>query len=1381
MSVAATLTRSNNSQFQSSRFGLSVFGLNVNHKATSSRDSRRSLDSSRTVDTLTEQQDFYHHHHQLQPHPSRPGVVDSVTPSIPNQHRDAQDRRLDRSVSHRITRDKGKSKEQDIMNTAPRRHPVRVEADGPWSVSVAESPHDARSYSIYIKTPTHNLTLTRTAMELVDLHQKLQDTIPSAKLPALPLDPSTIPATTPAKRKSAFLNTLSRLASPSANKTGRRSSLARRTNNSSAAPSITASGLPSPAQSPSVEVNDPFQSFTNSNDIAASLPAPSVQATALASYLTTVSNMVGLRQTRVWRRFVRVRTDDLESVRVERAIKRVRSDLAGYTGIEKKDKKEEKEKSREEKENVVPTSTTDAMDVVHEKESTEKPTSHSQEQTVSGSGQGVDRDEVKPMEVDVTSDAATTDEPSKAAESQTDLTTTTSGVSTTSAIVVEPSTPRPSGDEPRTPSASQPSSLASSMSSVSASSSSAPMRSGNQRSQSADPDKRISRAFLSSATSTNRESGMSSTSQTETEDDSSTHNSQRRSRRKKRNDSDAALKEKKKSSRKVGVTDFEMLRVLGKGCAGKVLLVRHKATEDLYAMKAITKRHVLAHQELQHTLTEQAVLKRMANGPGDGKERDPFVVKLWWSFHDKENLFLVMDFHPGGDLATQLARWGRLGRDRARFYAAEIVEGVEGLHAAGVIYRDLKPENILIGGDGHIVLTDFGLSKEFPRRTSATTAPSTPSGTRDHENTQPPWMKGTNGVDLAVSNPTQSDMTSTFCGTAEYLAPEVIQGLPYSYEVDWWSFGTMLFEMLTGITPFWANNHSDMYVRVLQDELQFPDDRALDQDTKSLIRGLLQRNPALRLCEPRIKRHPYFSMIDWSHVYYKRYIPPYIPPIDPSVQGDTQNFDDTFLDMEPVLDEYIDENSETDQDQGQNTDTDRTDGEESNTTPSQSRSSSLRPQPNQPPQEEEESVDVFDGYSFKGRHSVILDDEEDSSEEEVTDEEEEESIHTNGDVLSGLENLSGLEPEVTKPVVEDEVAEPKTPEARPVVLPPEAESTPDAATPAIPPKDVAEIPDEVAPEALPAEPATIIVKEETPSRKSKEEPTPLESVPTAPAPSTTTPTSAAPPATPEKDVKTKPVETKPTVPPKGLLPPKANRNVRRKERSGIPALDRYLSDAGEDAEATERDDEDDDWDFVEMDDDGEDRNGKQGTSLFARGVVDKYRLAVFSRKASTPQRASVPRSASGMSKDSEVTPSESGDSPSPSVRRGRNAGLTFKKHPRQFLRPKSPAAPPSSFSGKSAKSLSYSTSATLSTRSSSGMLNSSSTSSTLPVTPSLKSKESALSMGARSQSSDNSGNGDAVADTNKEPEQKNKKLKKYKENAEKMFSIFSPSPRQPTS
>ncbi|KAG7100021.1 hypothetical protein E1B28_001807 [Marasmius oreades] len=1247
-----------------------------------------------------------------------------------------------------------------MSNTASRRHLVRVDQDGPWCISVAESPHDARSYSIYIKTPTHNLTLTRTAMELLDLHQKLQDTIPSAKFPAPPLDASAL-AGAPPKRKSAFLNTLSRLASPSASKTGRRSSLARGISNGNTAPSMPPSGLPTPAQSPSIEANDPFQSFGTSNALlTAELPPPTVQSTAIASYLTTVSNMVGVRQTRVWKRFVRVRTEDLESVRVERAIKRVRSDLTGYTGIERKEK-ERKEDKRDEKENMVPSSTAVPMGGAEAKDHLHTENDHKEV----GSRNEQSAMDVQMEETPVLSkpDAAVTGSTTTSELKDAPI-TDTPGPATVPKT--ETSMSLPSEEEPRTPSAA----VSSPSTSLASSEPAGPVRADGQRSQSADPDKRISRAFLSSATSdSNRESGMSSRSrsQTETEDDSSTHKSQKRSRWKKATGSSDALKEKKKSTRKVVVTDFEMLRVLGKGCAGKVLLVRRKTSDDLYAMKAITKRHVLAHQELQHTLTEQAVLKRMAAGV-DGKERDPFVVKLWWSFHDKENLFLVMDFHPGGDLATQLARWGRLGRDRARFYAAEIVEGVEGLHAAGVIYRDLKPENILIGADGHIVLTDFGLSKEFPRRTGATSAPSTPPITR-HDGTTAPWMKTTNStdVDLAIANGVPKDMTSTFCGTAEYLAPEVIQGLPYSYEVDWWSFGTMLFEMLTGITPFWANNHSDMYVRVLQDELQFPEDRALDQDTKSLVRGLLQRNPVLRICEPRIKKHPYFSMIDWSHVYYKRYIPPYIPPIDPHNASDTQNFDDTFLDMEPVLDEYIDgQGTDTDQDPEQHTDTDRTDGEESNTTPSQSRSSSLRPRAPEQPTQEDDSVDVFDGYSFKGRHSILMDDEDedDGSSEEETDEGEMEALeppHTNGDVFNGLENLAEVEPESPKSDIIEET-EPKTPEARPVLLPPEKGVEDIHQSPLTPP---AEAPQQEEKPEQPAVEAPLTSKSETAegteqtteakSRKSKDLPTPVTNL------------DAVPPVTPEKEIKSKPVP-----PPKGIALTKANRPTRpRKERSGVPALDRYLSDAGEGQEITERDDdEDEDWDFIEADDDGyEDRNGAKGTSLFARGVVDRYRLAVFSRKASTPQRT-LPRSLSGMSKDSEMSPSECGDSPSPSIRRGRNGGLTFRKHPRQFLRARSP--PPSSFSAKSAKSLSYSTSATLSATSSSGLIPSSSTASTLPVSPSLKSKQSEMSVGANSHSSGNSGNGDAIEVVpDDRDKQKNKKLKKYKENAEKIRGL----------
>ncbi|PFH49791.1 hypothetical protein AMATHDRAFT_75968 [Amanita thiersii Skay4041] len=1163
-----------------------------------------------------------------------------------------------------------------------RRPPVRVETDGPWSVSVAETPHDAQSYSLYIKTPTHNLTLTRSGVELFELDQKLRELHPDIKIPELPLNPQTF--IVPAKRKSTFLNTLSRLASPTSAKTTVRhvSSSIRRNNTAT----LNFNGLPTPQSSPTSEPNDPLVSLSSVN------ASPSATSTGLAAYLTAVSNQATLRHERVWKRFVRVRTDDLESVRVERAIKRVRSDLAAHMGMSKE---------------------ADGSEQINGISCTPSENGSTRDQTADVHDASGERN-------DTTCDGipeSAREEPNTGSNQVNGGVEAVSGAHDTitisdepkgKAIIVTNATTHSDDSLPSTPVASE-----------------APV-SRIHRSQSADPDKstRLSRAYAASSPA--QESTSSKTG-----DESSISTTEKKRAKKKRSMS-MTPKEPRKSQRKVVVDDFEMMRVLGKGCAGKVLLVKHKPTSELYALKAITKRHVLAHQELQHTLTEQAVLKRMA-----AEGRDPFVVKLWWSFHDRENLFLVMDFHPGGDLATQLARWGRLGRDRARFYAAEIVEGVEGLHAAGVIYRDLKPENILIGADGHIVLTDFGLSKEFPRRLTASTTPSTPSSIHGDFYGPPspavsaPWIQTEKSGDLASAWHPQNDTTTTFCGTAEYLAPEVIQGLPYSYEVDWWSFGTMLYEMLTGITPFWANNHPDMYVRVLQDELQFPDDRTMDQDTKSLIRGLLQRNPALRICEPRIKRHPYFSMIDWSHVYYKRYIPPYIPPIDPSNASDTQNFDDTFLDMEPVLDEYVEE-GETDQEPA--TDTDRTDGEESNATPLQSRSSSIKPQKEQP---EEHTVDVFDGYSFKGRHSVLIDEEEDEEDEaDEEDEDEEEDGRINGSIVSGT-NESQAE-QATESQQTEELEEPKTPEARPALPEP--------------------IPEDIPP--LPPKASDAAANGITTSQVSKKQLQP-ESVSQAPT-------------VPEKDTNAKPIAAVQAPGPRVTN----NRAIRaRREKSGIPALDRDLSDAGDDEQQeTERDeDSDDDWDLIDAVD-GEDRNGSKGTSLFARGVVDRYRLAVF-RKASTPHRTGS-RSVSGMSKNSDVTVAE--DSPSPTQRRGRTP-LTFRKHPRQFLQPKTP---PSS-SKSTVKSSKRSNTNTISAASTtSGLLTPSlSLGSTLPASPSLKSKESAVSVGAHSQSSDQSGNADCVdtirvAPITEEPEKhKTRKLRKYKENAEKMFFLFS-SPRQ---
>lgn len=403
-------------------------------------------------------------------------------------------------------------------------------------------------------------------MEIVELDAKLRENHPTIKVPSLPLDAQAI-MSMPPKRKSTFLNTLSRLASPHASKT-------RRLNNTS-----TPSTLTSPLASPSKEQSDPFQSFSPSA-ITATLPT-TVNSTSLASYLTTISNTPALRQARVWKRFVRVRTDDLESVRVERAIKRVRSDLAAHTG----QANAEKDKERIQREDAS----------LHEAEMQEP---------------ADEKSKPAPPDPQAGSEMDTEEE-----EKETD--------------VEKPEEIEPSSKETLPPVAEQPPPPAEEETPKTPVTSEAPSnRLHRSRSADADTSARLSRAFTSSSIN---QDGASSQTDRETGDESSVSGATKPKKKR------SMSVDPKKKSRKVVIDDFEMMRVLGKGCAGKVLLVKHKSTADLYALKAITKRHVLAHQELQHTLTEQAVLKRMA-----AESKDPFVVKLWWSFHDKENLFLVM-------------------------------------------------------------------------------------------------------------------------------------------------------------------------------------------------------------------------------------------------------------------------------------------------------------------------------------------------------------------------------------------------------------------------------------------------------------------------------------------------------------------------------------------------------------------------------------------------------------------------------------------------------------------------------------------------------------------------------------------------------------------
>ncbi|KAI9252202.1 kinase-like domain-containing protein, partial [Helicostylum pulchrum] len=314
------------------------------------------------------------------------------------------------------------------------------------------------------------------------------------------------------------------------------------------------------------------------------------------------------------------------------------------------------------------------------------------------------------------------------------------------------------------------------------------------------------------------------------------------------------------SSSPAALNDFQLIKVLGKGATGKVILVRHQTSQKLYALKSMTKAWHITEREVTHIRTERDILATIA------EIHHPFLVRLHQAFQDHQNLYLVLDYHAGADLSTLLQRCHSIPEKISRIYAAEIMMGLQELHRHSILYRDLKPENVLIAADGHLVLTDFGLSKMFD------------------------------------DSDTYYHRTATFCGTPEYMAPEIIlQEEEYSYAADYWSFGTMLFEMLTGVTPFAAETLDEMYQRVLFDDLSFPAN--FDADSADLITGLLRRDPFTRLSDVyNVRTHPYFvKHLNWKDVHAKRIQPSYIPARQ--FETDLRNFDPEFLNMSLAVDD----------------------------------------------------------------------------------------------------------------------------------------------------------------------------------------------------------------------------------------------------------------------------------------------------------------------------------------------------------------------------------------------------------------------------------------------------------------------------------------------
>lgn len=287
-------------------------------------------------------------------------------------------------------------------------------------------------------------------------------------------------------------------------------------------------------------------------------------------------------------------------------------------------------------------------------------------------------------------------------------------------------------------------------------------------------------------------------------------------------------------SRTLTIDDFDLLKVVGKGSFGKVMQVRKKDTQRIYALKTIRKAHIISRSEVAHTLAERSVLSQINN---------PFIVPLKFTFQSPEKLYIVLAFVNGGELFHHLQKEQRFDINRSRFYTAELLCALECLHGFNVIYRDLKPENILLDYSGHIALCDFGLCK----------------------------------LDMK-----DEDRTNTFCGTPEYLAPELLMGNGYTKTVDWWTLGVLLYEMLTGLPPFYDENTNEMYRKILSEPLHFPGPEIVPSQARDLLTKLLDRDPAKRLGAngaSEIKAHPFFHLIDWRKLLQRKYEPAFKPNV----------------------------------------------------------------------------------------------------------------------------------------------------------------------------------------------------------------------------------------------------------------------------------------------------------------------------------------------------------------------------------------------------------------------------------------------------------------------------------------------------------------------